>query len=254
MTTLKNGLTTEDPRLDRIPQFDERSRNFPVTTETGVTLRNYTWRCHIALNQGGEGGCVGAAIGHEFASRPSEVPGITYPWCRENIYFPAQRQDPWPGGAYPGASPFYEGTSELAGLKVAQALGYFDSYWWGFNLEQVLYGIGHRGPALFACRWDSTMYEPDPQGFIHPDKSRMVGYHLILINKTKLVRVDQDGPWELNNIDQDKSWVQLHNSWGEDWNDWGGPACRMTVAAFDELRADNATVSFALSRHSQPSR
>ncbi len=110
--TLRDGSTVQDPRLDRLVLFDDASRNYPIrtllTAEQYRKPRSYTWRfpTEWLLDQGREGACVSCGWGHELMSRPRVVTGINMPWCRERIYFEAQRIDPWPGGAYPGASPF----------------------------------------------------------------------------------------------------------------------------------------------------
>lgn len=104
---LKGGFTTEDPRLDRLKQRDERSRSFPVAEVLPAKKpRSYTWNFRKGdpqLDQGREGACVSTGWGHELACAPVMVPGITMPFCRERIYWPAQRIDPWEGGSYEGA-------------------------------------------------------------------------------------------------------------------------------------------------------
>ena len=55
---LKNNTVTESVLLDRIPQFDERSRQFPLTAVLPtVTPRSYTWRCNEWFDQGQDGAC-----------------------------------------------------------------------------------------------------------------------------------------------------------------------------------------------------
>lgn len=60
-TTLKNGTVVEDARLDRLVQFDERSRAFPIRAAVGdKPFRSYTWRCTPRLDQGPDGACFPA--------------------------------------------------------------------------------------------------------------------------------------------------------------------------------------------------
>jgi hypothetical protein len=49
---LKNNVEVYDIRLGRIEEFDERSKNFPLTSvlKTGVK-RNRIWRCNEYYNQ-----------------------------------------------------------------------------------------------------------------------------------------------------------------------------------------------------------
>ena len=122
---LKDGTEVQDPRLGRLVQFDERSRGFPIRALVeGKPLRSYTWRVGAWLDQGAEGACVGFAFGHELYARPVVTP-VSAGYAREEIYWKAQRIDPWPGGMYPDATPQYEGTSILAGAQVCQSLGPF---------------------------------------------------------------------------------------------------------------------------------
>jgi hypothetical protein len=124
---LKDQSETRDPRLTRCEQFDIRSRRFPIRAEfPSQKQRSYTWRCTTLLNQGTEGSCVGHGVSHELIARPSEVKGLTHKTATD-LYHEAQMVDPWPGGSYPGASPFYEGTSVLDGVKIASAQGWFYS-------------------------------------------------------------------------------------------------------------------------------
>jgi hypothetical protein len=150
MFELKNNTITKDKRLDRVIQFDERSRNFPIRQLVADKApRSYTWRCQEWLDQGTDGACVGFGIGHEIISRPAEVLArIGRRYAKEKIYWEAQKIDEWKGGSYPGASPFYEGTSVLAGLKVAQKAGWADGYRWSFSLDDLILGVGYNGPAV----------------------------------------------------------------------------------------------------------
>ena len=230
-TTLRDGSVVEDIRLDRIEQFDERSRMFPIRTMVmEKPLRSYTWRCRAWLNQGAEGACVGFGVSHELAARPSEVPDLTDDYARRNIYWEAQKIDPWEGGAYPGASPFYEGTSVLAGVKIAKDLGWFDSYRWAFGLRDLQLGVGYNGPALMGLAWYEDMYYPDSKGYIHPT-GKLAGGHCILCNaiSVKLGR------------------FTLHNSWGRHWGKEG--ECYITFDDMNKLLNQNGEAVFFLHRH-----
>jgi len=214
---LRDNSTVTDPRLDRLVQFDERSKNFPIMKlipEAKRKFRSYTWRCNTCLNQGPYGSCVGHGIAHELAARPSEVPGMTTKYAKEEIYWKAQMEDPWPGGDYPNASPKYEGTSVLAGVKVAQRLGWFDSYYWAFSLEELIYGVGHRGPAVLGTYWFDGMMQPDEKGLIHPEGGK-AGGHCYLVK----------------GVDINRELLRILNSWGKPWGIDG--ECYIT---FDDMR------------------
>ena len=121
---LKNNTKTEDIKLDRVIEFDERSRAYSIgDIRKTKKLRSYTWRCTDWFDQGTEGACVGFALGHELAARPAEVKGLEANFLKEDVYWEAQKNDPWEGGAYPGATPVYEGTSVLSRVKSIKGNG-----------------------------------------------------------------------------------------------------------------------------------
>lgn len=228
--TLKNGSTTVDPRLTRIPFFDERSRNFPIrSVNTGKTPRSYTWRCNEWFDQGVEGACVGFALGHEAAARPSEVQGLGYKFLVEGVYHEAQKIDPWEGGSYPGAVPFYEGTSVLAGVKVMHKKGFFESYRWAFNIDDLIMGIGHNGPAVLGINWYEGMYDTDSKGFVHVS-GRIMGGHAILARAVNIK----------------KEYITLRNSWGKSWGINGD--CYISFTDMDRLLREDGEAVFMLNR------
>ena len=230
---LKDGSEVEDARLDRIIQFDERSKQYPLSWFwSGKTKkpRSYTWRCNDFLNQGREGSCVGHGIAHELIARPSEVEGITHSYAKERIYWEAQKIDPWEGGAYPGATRRYEGTTVLAGVKVARKLGWFDSYRWAFGLEDLIMGVGHNGPAVLGLRWFEGMRNVDINGYIKPI-GKCVGGHCILCNAV--------------NVKEQR--FTLHNSWGINWGVNG--ECYITFDDMDKLLKQDGEAVFFQKRH-----
>jgi hypothetical protein len=100
---LKGEAHTFDPRLDRIPSYDPRSRRFPVRAliadATGTDrppLRSFTWQVGSVLDQGNEGACVGFAHSARVMSDPDRDRGIDNAYARE-VYRAAQRVDEWPG-------------------------------------------------------------------------------------------------------------------------------------------------------------
>lgn len=206
---LKNGNVTFDRRLDRIPEFDEQSRSYPIRSLVGTEklLRSYTWsvgaRCllqpQLYLNQYREGACVGFGYSHWKAARPMLVKNLTNEDARQ-LYFEVQRNDPWPGGAYPGADPFYEGTSVLSGAKILQSQGFFSAYHWAFSEREVALALGYVGPVVFGLNWYEGMMETDADGFIAPT-GEVVGGHCILGMS----------------IQVKKDYYVLHNSWGPEW-------------------------------------
>jgi len=206
MPMLKNGSEVSDVRLDRIQQFDERSRNYPIraTIDPSLDPRSYTWRCDTYLNQGSEGACVGFSMTHELIARPKAITGLDGKFAREQVYWEAQKIDPWEGGAYPDAGTFYEGTSVLAGIKTLKKLGYIDSYRWCFGLDDLVMAVGYRGPVILGVPWYSGMFEPMSCGHLHVT-GYVAGGHAILCKGVSV---------------KNKTFT-LHNSWGSSWGNGG---------------------------------
>ena len=232
---LRDGSIVQDQRLDRLEEFDNKSRKYPIRAlHAGKRERSYTWRCNLYLDQGNLGSCVGNGITHELAARPAEVKGLTEQFAVKKIYWPAQREDNFPGGAYPGASPRYEGTSVLAGIRVAQALGYFDEYRWAFSLEDLIMGVGHNGPAVCGFRWREGMMKTDSNGFVHATGEE-VGGHCVLVRAVNIK----------------KQYFTIRNSWGTQWGwggDWGGD-CKISFSDMELLLNSRADAAFFLHRH-----
>lgn len=203
---LKGGFETHDPRLDRIPSFDNRSLAYPIrATIEEKKLRSYTWSCYDYLDQGSEGACVGFSIGHEIAARPVAVKGMTATTA-SSIYLAARYVDEWPGEAY-------SGTSVLAGFKAATSLGYFVEYRWAFSLTDLALAVGYKGPAVLGINWYQGMFSPDSEGYLHVTGD-IGGGHAILCN----------------GVDVKKKRFRVHNSWGQDWG-MGGDA----FISFDDM-------------------
>jgi len=202
---LRNGSTTDDPRLDRLIQFDERSTSFPIRMLVEAKKpRSYTWRCNSWLDQGREGACVGFSWSHELAARPVEL-AVDAGYARR-LYHDAQRIDEWPGGSYPGARPVYEGTSVLAGAKVLRRVGRIPEYRWAFGLQDLILAVGYQGPAVIGVNWYEGMFKPGPDRFLRVTGD-LAGGHAITVIGVSIPR---------------RAFL-LHNSWGRGWG-WNGRA------------------------------
>lgn len=210
---LKDGTEVQDVRLDRLVQFDERSRSYPIRIALPTkTLRTYSWRCKIALDQGREGSCVGHGVAHTLAARPREK--TVDSTLAVKIYHHAQRLDPWVGGSYEGAAPRYEGTSVLAGVQAAKELGFISEYRWCFSLQDVLMTLAYVSPVVLGLNWYEGMGSPDERGYIHAT-GELQGGHCLLARGVNV---------------REKT-VLLRNSWGSDWSVLGAD-CRIS---FDDL-------------------
>jgi len=234
MKILKNGTIVTDHRLDRIPSFDRESRKFCITSrlETSAPIQTKMWELEHYLDQGQEGACVGFGISHELLATPKDAPYpyVNNEYAKEQIYWEAQKIDPWPGGAYPGASPFYEGTSVLAGVKIAKSIGWFDSYYWAFSLNDLMKGVSQEGPAVLGVNWYEGMMDTDAAGYIRPTGSCIGGHCICAIG-----------------INKEDEYFTLHNSWGDCWGDDG--RCRISFADMRRLLNENGEACFFVGRH-----
>lgn len=205
-------------RLDRIPRFDPRSRQYPVRAALPTKpLRSYTWRCRQWYDQGEEGACTAFALAHDASARPRETLGAIPTSTIRRWYYDAQRRDPWPGGAYTGADPFYEGTSVLAAAQVGQAAKLYTEYRWAFGLDDVLLTLGYLGPVVLGVNWHEAMLEPTADGQVSPGTSGVAGGHAILARA----------------VDVKRERVVLRNSWGRGWGVDGD--CWLSFADLDRL-------------------
>lgn len=215
MPVLRNGQKVSDRRLARIQQFDERSRQFRiVTTASSSTPRSYTWSCPTHLDQGQLGSCTGNGWTHELMAKPSSVKGLDEKFAVEKIYYEAQKIDEFPGGSYPGAVPYSEGSSVLAAAKIVHKLGYVKEYRWAFGLQDLILAVGHLGPAVLGIDWYDGMFDPDANGFIHVT-GQVAGGHCLIAKGVNIT-----GKYFL-----------LHNSWGNAW----GPLKGDAKISFDDM-------------------
>jgi len=234
---LRGGATTEDPRLDFIPYKDEESRNYAavaVIDETEPKTTSYSvdkW-----LDQGQEGACVGFAFTHELCCPPLRVDNwgnLNADFARKEVYWPAQKIDEWPGGSYPGANPFYEGTSILAGVKIIQKMGYITEYRWAFGEDDLALAISHLGPAVIGVNWYEGMHDIDNNGFIQPSGEAQGG-HAILVS----------------GINVEEGYYELWNSWGKSWGKEG--KCYITRDDMARLLEEQGEACIPMVRSAQP--
>lgn len=242
---LRDGGETQDPRLDRIVQFDENSRNYPIRellVGDALTLpRSRTWGCRKWNDQGREGACVGFSWSHELAAQPLEI--LANETTAMRIYKRAQFMDPWPGEAY-------SGTSVLAGAKAVQELKsqgkqIMPEYRWAFGIEDAILTIGNFGPAVIGVNWYQGMFRPDANGFIHVT-GPLMGGHAILVRGVVLRWKEGALTRTLADIDYDKSFFVLRNSWGKDWGRSGD--CYVTIAAMHRLLNENGEMCIPVKR------
>lgn len=256
---LKGGHQTKDPRLDRIPQFDDQSHQYRLRSLVlGVTPleqrkpRSFTWAVDHWLDQGSEGRCVEFCVCHDLLARPLRVrlEFVEQILAGKLIYWPAQEEDEWPGGSYPEADPQYEGTSVLAGVKIAARLGFYGEYRWAMSLLEALLGLGFVGPLILGINWYEGMFDVDDDGWIHVEGD-IAGGHAILAPALRLVWQSRPptGMWGkelLGYLDLDRSYLTLHNSWGPGWGVNG--RAKLSLRDFDRVRREYGEVCIATRR------
>lgn len=206
MPKLRDGSESSDPRLTRMPHLDPKSLAYGIKAlfTPATKLKTKTWRCKDYFDQGNEGACTGFAVTHELAAQPTRIGGLSNKFAREEIYWEAQKIDPFDGGAYPGAEVFMEGSTVLAAVKVAKSLGYIEEYRWAMSVKDLALAIGNVGPAILGVRWYEGMFKPAACGMLHPT-GEIVGGHAILCR----------------GYNAKKRTFLVHNSWGKNWGDEG---------------------------------
>lgn len=178
---LRGGFRTTDERLDRVPFFDERSKNFPIRTIVGdKPLRSYTWRTPVQLDQGQEGACTGFSVSMEAAAWPVAEEGITNEVARE-IYKRARQLDEWEGEDY-------EGSSVLGAMKAATERGWYREYRWALGpgpeaaVQDLALAVGHHGPAVIGSNWYEGMFDPDKDQYLRVT-GKVAGGHAYVLSR-----------------------------------------------------------------------
>jgi hypothetical protein len=239
-TRLRDGSETLDARLDRLPEED--ARDFPVLAVLDGQAAPVSAAWTIAegapvLNQGREGACVGFGVTNELRFNPVPVDGLDYTFAREQVYWAAQRIDPWAGGSYPGAQPRYEGTSVRAGIKIAQRLGYVGEYRAARNEPEMALAIT-LGPLVIGIDWYEGMYRPNSRGYLKPT-GKKVGGHCCLVIGLKVTSPTDSG------------YYTIYNSWGPTWGANG--TARISRADMRRLK-DAGGDAFVITQRFNPPR
>lgn len=212
MLELKDGTRTPDARRDRLVYYDPASLNYRIRGALAPQQRQpHTTQWYAppgtpVLDQGNEGACVAFGVTNELLFYPYPIPRLDGTFAVQQIYWPAQRADPWPGGAYPGATPRYDGTAVLFGIKAAAALGYYKEYRCGTSEPEMAAGVSWLGPAIIGVNWMTDMEDPDRNGVIHAT-GEVAGGHCTLVT----------------GINVERGYYRIRNSWGPRWG-LGGDA------------------------------
>lgn len=164
--------------LDRIPFFDDRSRNFSVKSlfsnqEVNTRKRRIWTTIKTPLDQGREGACVGFGWAHELGATPK-------PYQVDNaraldFYNLSRIEDRTMGNNWS------EGASVLAGAKAISKLNLITRYHWAFGVRDVLQTLIRKGPVIIGVNWYESMYSTSSAGLVHIGGD-LVGGHCLMVS------------------------------------------------------------------------
>jgi len=196
---LRGGFAAEDPRLGRVPQFDDKSRDYDIreTLErrrAAGRIKGKNWYSPVKIDQGlntliarpGEvvrydpSSCTGCSATLDAASSPSPLrytkqlsdalgwtPTSLLPTRLDfdfafRVYKLAQTMDYWAGENY-------EGSSVLGAAKALASLGLIGEYRWAFDHDDHLSALSNVGPIVVGTVWLNSMFDPRPSGLLEVD-------------------------------------------------------------------------------------
>lgn len=238
MVSLRDGSATSDRRLDRLTELDPRSRDYPVrrVLAAGGGIHAKVWRLDRRLmgDQGREGACVEFGLLHVLACLPLAQALLVLQAIRREhlIYWPAQHDDPWPGGEYPGATPREGGTSETTAMRFLKAVGIIESFSWAFTFDEAVQGVCNVAPANLALAWTDGMMEASPAGLIRDEGPVVGGHDVAWIGVQPKMRIDG------RKVDV----AVIAQSWGLDYGDRG--RVYLPLEDLERRLADDGTCAF----------
>ncbi len=208
---LKGGHYTLDPRLDRIPSWDERNALFLVEPVTALPATKRVWGMPLYWNdQGREGACVAFGWSNEANCAPIQQTPIIENTYSSALYHWFQRHDEWPGENY-------DGTSVLAGAKGMKTLGYVGEYRWAQTVEEIASQIVNVGPVVVGTNWYYSMYYPSRDGkFELKPSGSIVGGHCYLLRGFYPANVMISLPNDTT-ISFPYPTFRIRNSWSQGW-------------------------------------
>lgn len=216
-----------NPKLKRHVHHDSESRKYEFSTK-GLSISNVTHVRHGAiLDQGQVGSCTGnAAIGTlqcepNFLSLPTSPKYLLSEAGALKLYSDAEIVDG--DGPYP---PHDNGSSGLSIAQVLLSAKLISGYQHTFTLDDALKAVSQY-PIIVGINWYSTMFNPDPDGRVHPIGS-IAGGHEILCRQ----------------IDATNQRIWFDNSWGTSWGVQG--RFYLTFADFGTLLSQQGDVTVLL--------
>lgn len=154
-------------------------RNHPDAAAIPNWQQGVFWTGGTVLDQGQEGSCVGHGTVGEYLASP--VRGVL-PKGRDramtghelavDVYNRARQLDEWPGEDY-------EGTSVRAGCLVGRERGWWTSFAWALNVNDVRRALD-LGPVIVGVEWREGMYDTDEDGMVTVSGD-VVGGHCLVV-------------------------------------------------------------------------
>lgn len=208
-----------DRTFDRRPQFDERSRSYPIRAALPeqVERKAHQWRPGLVIDQGREGACVGFGWTGELLASPVrvKVPDDTAgDTLALDIYHQARTLDEWPGEDY-------EGTSVLAGAKALTERGYMPEYrWLGVGsptsaIDDLIDTVIAHGCVVVGTNWHDSMYETRPSGLVEVSGPVVGGHCWLVYGYHPSMRITGE-PWTAR-----FEVLRFRNSWGPSYGNGG---------------------------------
>jgi hypothetical protein len=149
--------------LGRRPESRPEQANYPMARllegidPTQLPAYKYWWARGEHYDQGATGTCVGHAWAHWVENAP-----VTHPEQHVDpyeIYKRACDVDPWPQNDGPNYDLNF-GTSTDAGAKAVRQLGFIDSFYWTWSVDEASDHVLGRGPFVIGVNWYESMFNP----------------------------------------------------------------------------------------------
>ena len=203
------AVVAKDVRLGRHPEWDKKSREYPIRALLPKKLPVKTssiHRCPVHLDQGQVGSCVGNGFTHARATTPhAHTKGMTEATALE-VYHQATLLDRI-AGSYP---PEDTGSSVLAGAKATTKMGWWTSYHWAFSIDDVVDTLLHSGPVVVGTNWHQNMFDCSGPDYLLDISGDIVGGHCYLLRG---VTLGGHLPGQSAPVD----FITIRNSWSKTW-------------------------------------